>query len=101
MTEGMPTRDHFPTTHATWLSDRVGVANDEVARHIMERYFEPLRAYVKGSSLRNFGDSADLVNDFFASDMSESIARIGGSVSGCTPLTGCRARTPVPSPVFR
>jgi DNA-directed RNA polymerase specialized sigma24 family protein len=71
MTEGMPTRDHFPTTHATWLSDRVGVANDEVARHIMERYFEPLRAYVKGSSLRNFGDSADLVNDFFASRLDD------------------------------
>ena len=67
----MPT-DHFPTTHATWLSDRVGVANDEVARHVMERYFEPLRAYVKGSSLRNFGDSADLVNDFFAARLGDA-----------------------------
>lgn len=66
----MMTREHFPTTHQTWLSERIGVANDEVAQHVMQRYFEPLRAYVKGSSLRNFGDSADLVNDFFA-------ARIG------------------------
>jgi len=66
------TRDHFPTTHATWLSERVGVANDEVARHVMERYFEPLRASVKGSSLRTFGDSADLVNDFFAARLGDS-----------------------------
>jgi DNA-directed RNA polymerase specialized sigma24 family protein len=67
----MMTRDHFPTTHQTWLSERVGVANDEVARHVMQRYFEPLRAYVKGSSLRNFGDSADLVNDFFAARLGD------------------------------
>ncbi len=72
MTEGTPAREHFPTTHATWLSERVGVANDEVARHVMERYFEPLRAYVKGSSLRNFGDSADLVNDFFAARLGDA-----------------------------
>ena len=38
MTEGTPTREHFPTTHATWLSERVGVANDEVARHVMEQW---------------------------------------------------------------
>jgi len=66
------TRDHFPTTHQTWLSEHVGVANDEVARHVMQRYFEPLRAYVKGSSLRNFGDSADLVNDFFAARLGDA-----------------------------
>lgn len=72
MTEGTPTREHFPTTHATWLSERVGVANDEVARHVMERYFEPLRTYVRGSSLRNFGDSADLVNDFFAARLGDA-----------------------------
>jgi len=65
------TRDHFPTTHQTWLSERIGVANDEVARAVMQRYFEPLRAYVKGSSLRNFGDSADLVNDFFAARLGD------------------------------
>ncbi|MFM7052311.1 MAG: hypothetical protein ACKOYN_09290 [Planctomycetota bacterium] len=64
--------DHFPTTHATWLSERIGVANDQVARHVMERYFEPLRAYVRGSSLRSFGDSADLVNDFFAARLGDA-----------------------------
>lgn len=69
------TRDHFPTTHQTWLADRIGTADDEAARevvhHVMQRYFEPLRAYVKGSSLRNFGDSADLVNDFFAARLGD------------------------------
>jgi DNA-directed RNA polymerase specialized sigma24 family protein len=69
------TRDHFPSTHQTWLSDRIGVEDDrvsrEVAQHVMQRYFEPLRAYVRGSSLRNFGDSADLVNDFFAARLGE------------------------------
>jgi len=33
----------------------------------MQRYFEPLRVYVKGSSFRTMGESADLVNGFFAS----------------------------------
>ncbi|MFM7808466.1 MAG: hypothetical protein ACKPEA_11160 [Planctomycetota bacterium] len=33
----------------------------------MQRYFEPLRVYVKGSSFRTMGESADLVNGLFAS----------------------------------
>ena len=69
------THDHFPTTHQTWLCERIGVADDAahraVVQHVMQRYFEPLRAYVKGSSLRNFGDSADLVNDFFAARLGD------------------------------
>lgn len=65
------TRDHFPTTHQTWLSERVGLANDAVAVHVMERYFAPLCAYVRGSSLRTFGDAADLVNDFFAARLGD------------------------------
>ena len=65
------TRDHFPTTHQTWLAEHIGSANSEVAVHVMERYFEPLRTYVKGSSLRNFGDSVDLVNDFFAARLGD------------------------------
>lgn len=65
------TRDHFPTTHQTWLSERVGVANDEVAVHVMARYFAPLCAYVRGSSLRTFGDAADLVNDYFAARLGD------------------------------
>jgi DNA-directed RNA polymerase specialized sigma24 family protein len=67
--------DHFPTTHQTWLCERIGVVDDAahraVVQHVMQRYFEPLRAYVKGSSLRNFGDSADLVNDFFAARLGD------------------------------
>ena len=71
MTTRPPHREHFPTTHATWLSERIGVADSEVARHVMERYFEPLCAYVRGSSLRAFGDAADLVNDFFAARLGD------------------------------
>jgi hypothetical protein len=33
----------------------------------MARYFEPLRVYVKGSSYRNLGESAELVSAFFVS----------------------------------
>jgi DNA-directed RNA polymerase specialized sigma24 family protein len=69
--------DHFPTTHQTWIRDRLGRADDaavvqELARHVMQRYFEPLCAYVRGSSLRSFGDAADLVNDFFAARLGDA-----------------------------
>ena len=33
----------------------------------MGRYFEPLRVYVKGSSYRHLGESAELVSAFFVS----------------------------------
>ena len=32
---------------------------------VMARYFEPLRIYVKGSSYRHLGESAELVSAFF------------------------------------
>lgn len=91
MNSRQPARDHFPTTHATWISERVGMANDEVARHVMERYFEPLRTSVKGSSLRNFGDSADLVNDFFAERRGAATRTTSsaGSRAGCRCGDGC------------
>lgn len=76
------THDHFPTTHATWLAEQIGGSNEGVARHIMDRYFEPLRMYVKGSSLRNFGDSADLVNDFFAARLGDASYLARWSQSG-------------------
>ena len=76
--------DHFPSTHATWIVDRVTVsadadahpalaraARDELNAHVMRRYFEPLRAYVKGSGWRGLGESADLVNGFFASRLAK------------------------------
>lgn len=74
------TIDHFPSTHATWIAERVTLSVDadiapaiaqaaraELNAHVMSRYFEPLRAYVQGGGWRGFGESADLVNGFFAS----------------------------------
>ena len=77
--------DHFPSTHATWIAERVtqcfdGEANPAQARaardalndHVMRRYFEPLRAYAQGSGWRSLGESADLVNGFFASRLEQA-----------------------------
>lgn len=74
-----PHHDVFPTTQRTWIVDTLrlvlqssepGVrerALTELRQHVMQRYFEPLCIYVKGSSFRTMGESADLVNGFFAS----------------------------------
>ena len=71
--------DVFPTTHRTWIVEtlRGALASTdpqvrdrtlaELRVHVMQRYFEPLRVYVQGSSFRTMGESADLVNGFFAS----------------------------------
>ena len=74
----MPT-DHFPSTHATWIDAQLTLSEDgggdsplaqdarrALRRHVMERYHQPLRAYVKGSSLREIGEADDLVAGFFA-----------------------------------
>ena len=69
--------DHFPSTHATWLdaqltiADRAGgdpaaAARRAVQQHLMQRYHAPLRAYVRGGSLRELGDAEELVAGFFA-----------------------------------
>jgi DNA-directed RNA polymerase specialized sigma24 family protein len=79
--------DHFPSTHATWIDaqltiaedgdraacsgDAVGraraeAARDALRRHLMERYADALRAYVRGSSLREMAEVDELVNGFFA-----------------------------------
>jgi DNA-directed RNA polymerase specialized sigma24 family protein len=63
--------DLFPTTHTTWLFDRVVHAPDEARTHIMSRYLEPLTAYVRASSLRVLGEPAELVHDFFASRLAD------------------------------
>ncbi len=74
-----PLHDAFPSTHRTWIVEtlRGALASREpgareralsdLRRHVMQRYFEPLRVYAKGSSFRTMGESADLVNGFFAS----------------------------------
>lgn len=64
--------DSFPTTHATWLVDRIEHAPDEARAHIMARYFEPLCDYVRASaSLRALGEPADLVDAFLAARLGD------------------------------
>lgn len=45
------------------------IADDPPAAraHVMERYFEPLCAYARASTLRPLGEPAEIVNDFLAS----------------------------------
>ena len=66
----MPHDEAFPSTNAEWLHQELD-AGDERRRAlrtvVMARYFEPLRIYVKGSSYRNLGESAELVSAFFVS----------------------------------
>ena len=73
--------DHFPSTHAMWIEEQLTVAEGaadaagtpraaaaraELQQHLMRRYHEPLRAYVRGSSLRDLGEADDLIAGFFA-----------------------------------
>lgn len=71
--------DHFPSTHATWIDAQLTLSEDgggaspaaqdarrALRQHVMARYHEALRAYVKGSSLREIGEVDDLVAGFFA-----------------------------------
>lgn len=72
----------FPTTHATWLIDRAARAPDEARLHVMSRYFEPLCAYARASSLRAVGEPTDIVNDFFATRLSDATYLARWTVSG-------------------
>jgi DNA-directed RNA polymerase specialized sigma24 family protein len=63
--------DLFPTTHSTWLADRVAHAPSEARDHVMSHYAEPLCAYARASSLRAFGEPRELVHDFFAARLGE------------------------------
>lgn len=61
--------DHFPTTHQTWILDRIaeGSGGAPTLRvHLMERYREPLLAYARGSTLRQLAEPDELVHGFFA-----------------------------------
>ena len=64
--------DLFPTTHSTWLADRISHAPDEARAHIMSRYFDPLCAYARASSRRVLGEPADLVNGFLAARLADA-----------------------------
>ncbi|MFN9076453.1 MAG: hypothetical protein ACK5WD_02895 [bacterium] len=45
-------------------------ARKAAVRRVLERYAEPLRLYVRGSSLKSHGDAIDLVQGFLASRLS-------------------------------
>jgi DNA-directed RNA polymerase specialized sigma24 family protein len=72
----------FPTTHATWLIDRSAYAPNEARAHVMSRYFDPLCAYARASSLRAVGEPTELVNDFFAARLSDDAYLARWSTSG-------------------
>jgi hypothetical protein len=62
--------DHFPTTHQTWILDRIAEGEPgapTLRAHLMERYREPLLAYARGSTLRQLAEPDELVHGFFAS----------------------------------
>jgi len=72
----------FPSTHQTWISETLFVARgdgadaraarDRVNAHVMQRYFEPLQAYVRSSRFARLDEPADLVNAFFASRLARA-----------------------------
>ena len=72
----------FPTTHSTWLVERIDSAPDEARAHVLARYFEPLCAYARASSLRALGEPAELVNDFLSSRLADSDYLARWSASG-------------------
>lgn len=77
----MPTVDHFPSTHGTWIEGQleriaahagqqsVSDATAALRKHLMERYYEPLCVYVRAQPLIALGEPADIVGDFFARDV--------------------------------
>lgn len=73
--------DRFPSTHATWIEAQLTIAErhrsagnaegesnamSALRLHLMDRYHDALRAYVRGGSLRRLGDPDDVVGGFFA-----------------------------------
>lgn len=72
----------FPSTHLTWLGETLYLARgdhaearaarDRVNAHVMQRYFDPLCAYVRSSRFARLDEPADLVNAFFASRLARA-----------------------------
>lgn len=63
-----PEPDHFPDTHVTFISARLGKgsqAEAELRNHVMVRYAEPLKAYFLGSTYRGLWEADEIVNGFF------------------------------------
>lgn len=79
---GRTSLEHFPSTHQTWISETLFLARgagpdartarDRVNAHVMQRYFEPLMAYVRTSRFAHLDEPADLVNGFFASRLARA-----------------------------
>ena len=76
------TREIFPTTHLTWLATQIDADPISARDHVMARYFEPLCAYARASTLRQIGEPSDLVNDFFAARLCDASYLTRWSASG-------------------
>ncbi len=64
----LPTHEHFPTTHHTWLHERITEGEEShqvLCRELMTRYRVALLVYVRGSTLRVIGEADDIVHGFF------------------------------------
>lgn len=78
MPSGAAPVDRFPLTSRVWIEDhlaRIGsspsdpaaeAAHRELSAFIMERYHEPLCAYVRAARAQDLGTPEDLVASFFA-----------------------------------
>ena len=80
-TADMPV-DHFPSTHATWIDAQLtiaeggadkgagdgaaGAARAALRAHLMERYYDALRTYVRTGALVRLGEPDEIVGEFFA-----------------------------------
>lgn len=62
----------FPTTHGTWLMEKIEHAPDEARAHVLARYFDPLCAYARASSLRALGEPAEVVNEFLSARFADT-----------------------------
>lgn len=61
--------DVFPRTHNTWIGRKLleGVAGrNELNRHVMEVYADPLRVYFLGTPDRRHAEAEEVVEGFFA-----------------------------------
>lgn len=72
----------FPTTRATWLMHTIEIDPASAQAHVMERYFEPLCAYARASSLRALGEPAEIVSDFLAARATDATYLARWSQSG-------------------
>jgi hypothetical protein len=78
-------QDAFPSTDRSRLAGMLAAgpaARADAVRLVLERYLDPLRIYVRGSSLRSIGDDVDLVQGFFAARLARHDYLDGWIASG-------------------